>query len=447
MSFVTKSLWACIALLSMTPSHFFGQSDLKELADLQAWYQQEHVRIDDNYLSSMVAVEGDYAKQLKDLEQSLTSKGDLEGVLAVRKEKERFSQEKNITSSVVTTTPAELQILQLKNASLPSALKKEKDKSIEKLTSTYLEKLEELKKSFTQNLRITEAVKIKEEIARVTITQTGKSEGTASETTISSTNRYITTYEIVACNSCQGSGRKANDCPRCKGTIICQSCNGLGKKPSAMRDSRKAKKNADELLVICTVCRGTGKCQTCKSSGHSDSFAECAACSGSGKTKKAVRTLVEATPTPPVTNNINSNIPLEAKAPTPSTPEPSLTNVASSSKMQLEEYANTVKALRNDFEKGTAREIEFDTASASPDKYTGVLLKSSVYLIEATPRRITIGTSREDIIRGGTAMRADSIESGKKAVDLFWSLKRDDKVIVIYGFVGANNIIFFNIEK
>jgi len=119
----------------------------------------------------------------------------------------------------------------------------------------------------------------------------------------------------------------------------------------------------------------------------------------------------------------------------------------SSTGTQLEEYANVVKSLRGDFEKGSAREIEFDSVSSDPEKYKGTLLKSSVYLIEASPRRITIGTSREDIIRGGSAMRADSMQAAQKAVDLFWSLKRDDKVTVTYGVVGANNFIFFGVEK
>ncbi|OGV65425.1 MAG: hypothetical protein A2283_18045 [Lentisphaerae bacterium RIFOXYA12_FULL_48_11] len=419
---------------------------MNELSDLQVWYQQEQVRIDDNYLSSMVAIEGDYAKQLKDLEQSLTSKGDLEGILAVRKEKSRFSQTTNLTTAVIVPAPDELKNLQLKNVSLFSSLQTEKETAAVKLKSVYLEKLEELKKALTQNLKISEAVKVKEEINKVNSQNTVIGSKPATGTQAVPAGESIITYEVTPCNSCMGAGRKAEACLRCKGTGSCPSCNGIGKKPSAMRDSRKAKKNAEDLLVICTVCSGKGKCQTCKGSGLSDKFTDCTVCQGAGKIRKAVRTVV-ATPLPPVTNNVSSNIPAQAANLTPLLPKATPTNVPSSNGAQLEEYANTVKALRSNFEKGVAREIEFDTASASPDKYTGMLLKSSVYLIEATPRRITIGTSREDIIRGGTAMRADSLEAGKKAVDLFWSLKRDDKVTVTYGIINTSNIIYFGIEK
>lgn len=441
MHFAAKSILACILLLDIAPCLLFGQSDIKELAELQAWYRQEQGRIDDNYLASMVAIEGDYAKQLKDLEKSLTSKGDLEGILAVRKEKERFTQAKSLTADAIVSTPAELQTVQMKNISQPAALKTAKNMATEKLICSYLEKLEILKKNLTQNLKIAEAVKVKEEITRISGKTISNAGGTGNGAGSPSTDIR---YEIVECIACRGAGRNGEDCARCKGCGKCTSCDGIGRKPSAMRDSRKSK---NETLVICTVCRGTGKCQACKGSGHSDNFTDCAVCSGSGKTRKAVRIVAVPSPVLPVTSNASSNMLSHENVSPQTTNEPAPAATSSTSGKQLEEYATTVKTLRSDFEKGTAREVEFDSISTSQDKHTGSLLKSTVYLVEATPRRITIGTSREDIIRGGTAMRADSIEAGKKAVDLFWSLKRDDRVVVTYGIIGANNIIFFNVEK
>jgi hypothetical protein len=124
-----------------------------------------------------------------------------------------------------------------------------------------------------------------------------------------------------------------------------------------------------------------------------------------------------------------------------------MTNSVPGREKQIEDFRTVVTALRKDFQEGKVVEINFDEVSPDPDRHKGKLLKSRVYLIGAVSRQITVGTSREDVIRGGTIIRSDSHDVGQKAIDLFWSLKREDKITVTYGIVNSQNIIFFNIEK
>jgi hypothetical protein len=137
-----------------------------DLSVLQQSYQEQVTKIEDNCGTKVKALLPSYVKELESLEQSLAQKGNLDGVIVVRKEKELASISQQIPNNIIQT-PVELKKVQEKFRDMRSGLDKAEKKEMATLTTDYVEKLELLKVSLTKSVKIDEAVMVKTEIERV----------------------------------------------------------------------------------------------------------------------------------------------------------------------------------------------------------------------------------------------------------------------------------------
>jgi hypothetical protein len=138
-----------------------------ELTKIQAIYQNELAKIDANHLGFLMTLQGNYTNRLNTLENVLSGKGNLDGVLVVRQEKTRFVGNKELSETTLVQTPAELKALQQEFIVLASKLDLATKKDTVKLTKAYVVRLEEVQKNLTRNKKIDEALTVKAEIEKI----------------------------------------------------------------------------------------------------------------------------------------------------------------------------------------------------------------------------------------------------------------------------------------
>ncbi len=134
---------------------------------LQKAYEDQLGKIETTYAELLKKTFTDYTNSLNKLEQTLAKKGDLDGVLAVKKEKEMFKFRREIPEDAVVSFPVELKTLQENVKNQPIVLEADKKKEIAKITSDYIAGLEKIKEALTKNMKIDEAVAVKTEIEKV----------------------------------------------------------------------------------------------------------------------------------------------------------------------------------------------------------------------------------------------------------------------------------------
>ena len=109
-------------------------------------------------------------------------------------------------------------------------------------------------------------------------------------------------------------------------------------------------------------------------------------------------------------------------------------------------YSERIASLQQTFQNGKPRFANFDEVTANPEKVAGELLSSEVHLVDGRPRQIRVATSVDDAKLGGQTLVPASAEVGEKASKLAWSIKRTDKIVIIYGVVNKDNITVFDIR-
>jgi len=108
-----------------------------------------------------------YVKSLDKLVQSMQTTGNLDGLMAARKEKNRFLKEGGIPGTPGLETPAELASLENQYIKDLKSIEAAKARKIVALVGQYTTDLEELKKKLTQNGAMAEAMEAKYEIERI----------------------------------------------------------------------------------------------------------------------------------------------------------------------------------------------------------------------------------------------------------------------------------------
>lgn len=108
------------------------------------------------------ACEREYQGELLRLEAACQAEGNLEELLVVRKERERFAGDKMITKAHLVSSPAALRALQEKYINLPQELAVARSRAVLAAGDAYTAKLAELQKSLTTANRIEEAVAVKQ---------------------------------------------------------------------------------------------------------------------------------------------------------------------------------------------------------------------------------------------------------------------------------------------
>lgn len=138
-----------------------------DIKTLKAKYEQGLAAIQEETNKALTNSVQGYADALKALGQKLQGAGDLDGILAVKKEAERFGNEKAIPEGAVVADCVALKDLQLKWQKRPDAIDISKSKKLVALSRSHIAALEEVKKQLTIQGKVDEAVEAKNEIERV----------------------------------------------------------------------------------------------------------------------------------------------------------------------------------------------------------------------------------------------------------------------------------------
>ena len=135
-------------------------------------YEQSLKAIDVAYGKFMAAWPAKYVKALESIEQSMTKAGDLDGILAVRAEKTRFGNDKEIPEDAIVDTPVTLKKLQIRARQEPERLANKRSRKIVGLTEDYIKTLGARQKTWTTQSKVEDAIQARDEIKRVKGTDT-----------------------------------------------------------------------------------------------------------------------------------------------------------------------------------------------------------------------------------------------------------------------------------
>ncbi len=135
-----------------------------DLASLKSEYGVSKQKIDSacaaEFKSSLLV----YSKALTASEAQLKNAGNLEGLIAVRKEKERFVATGEIPKTSSSDTPQAIAQAQLEHLTRTQQAQKVRDKNLAVVIRQYLSKLDALKKQLTSRDKIDDALQVQTEI-------------------------------------------------------------------------------------------------------------------------------------------------------------------------------------------------------------------------------------------------------------------------------------------
>lgn len=171
--------WGCVLALST------ACAAPPELAKLRSIYDEQMRKISAAYADAVSGFPKQYEQQLAQLERQLQTSGDLNGMLAIRREQQRFKAALSgeadpfelapeMPPSARVEEPAQLraaQELYIKRHETEATTKQER---IDRLTKTYLQRLTELQRELTVKNRIRDALEVKQEVDRI---ETGDATG------------------------------------------------------------------------------------------------------------------------------------------------------------------------------------------------------------------------------------------------------------------------------
>lgn len=137
------------------------------LSRYQASYAKHMATFKKDAEEQLEALPEKYVAALDQLERDMQKAGDLDGILLVRKERERYRKAKDVPDEPNAILPESLQKLQSQYAAAVKGIETEKAKSIHKLAGQYLSALEDLKRKLTTEGEVEQAMAVNFEIATV----------------------------------------------------------------------------------------------------------------------------------------------------------------------------------------------------------------------------------------------------------------------------------------
>lgn len=268
-----------------------------DLTTLRDVYNKNLQQIITQQAEAIQKVYAGFGKQLDEMESAAQASGNLDGLMAIRKEKERFSRDRTVSPVLAGSTNPEVAERIAAAKSKLESLEEEKSRKIIGLTNLYIKKLEDMKVELTKKGEIEGAMAIKTEQAEVNArpevadanfslaaSATGKKQDAVTPTVPEapapppSPAIPLATPapgSMIACPTCNGTAKVAEPCNTCRGTGHCDKCQGAGRKLSSMRGSNN--------LVTCLSCKGTGTCYTCNGNKTTGRTVACTRCSGTGR--------------------------------------------------------------------------------------------------------------------------------------------------------------------
>ncbi len=395
------------------------------LASLQNAYEKGLQKIQKDYKAAEASWPTRYQDLLEATAAQLQQAGDLENLLALRKEKERFVAQRSVPESPAPGTASLVASLQDNHRKNLADALLEKNRRIVALTEQYLMRLDTLKQELTRANRISEALTVKAEADRIRQFEVYTAARFAldeHETRSAVTPSPSPSEGTSHCPDCRGTGKTTQLCGGCAGSGRCRSCNGLGQRRGLRGSS---------VLIGCVTCKVTGKCRECGGTGYA--VAPCLTCQGKGRVPESVAPVSprSAAEHPPKTVTAAPSGPPPHREPPP-IPTPPVADMA------------RWQALA---EQGQAETVDFAAVLRNPEAYRGRILKSRVYLVGASPRLVRVVASVEDLNRPGQALIPYSIEVGSRAEVLRLDIRPRDPVWIVYGVVHPENFTLFHMAQ
>jgi len=147
-------------------SHGAGSGKLEEY---RAIYDRSLKEINNTHLSQIVDAPVAYGKSLDALIESARKRGQLEELLALREEKVRFEDSRNVPESPGANLPESARRLHAAYSKALAAAEAKRASRVAVLTRSYLARLEVLKRELTAGNDIPSALEVKEEIERLSV--------------------------------------------------------------------------------------------------------------------------------------------------------------------------------------------------------------------------------------------------------------------------------------
>jgi len=146
-----------------------GRLDAAEraLADYRLIYDGEVARIDAEHHDAVERLFWRYGRELDSAKGKRQEAGDLPGVLALIKEKERFVSARSVPSEAPAGAPSLVRELQISYHAAVERARTARVKSIIALSGKYTERLDAMKRQFVRDGKLDEAMSADSEIERV----------------------------------------------------------------------------------------------------------------------------------------------------------------------------------------------------------------------------------------------------------------------------------------
>jgi hypothetical protein len=414
------------------------------LQDLKIHYEQGLQRASEAHGKRMEEAESDYLRALDRVRAQLQQEGDLDGILAVDVEKTRLMKERKLPREAGSEHAA-IGKLQEDCVQALQRLELERQKDLVALGKKYLQWLDRLMRDLTREGRLEDAIKVRDEKIAF---EAGHRAAEAALPASAADGNGDGQPVVTPCKECGGTGYTTGVCPACKGSGTCAGCGGKGSRTSDLTGAS----------VPCLACRGSGRCRRCDGTGRVKTRSRCPACGGRGQT-------VSVAPPGERDNGRPPSPPPPAPPPPPPTPPLADTTLPDAREPvrppgggktvtgeqvvgQIRDYVDTIAALRAMYERGEVVNVALSTALAERDKYSGLLLRSPVRLVQGFGRNVTVKP-----LGGGWRLRNKTVDLipyvlqvGRDAARVHRDVGVDGEVTITYGIVNEQNVTLFDIR-
>jgi len=413
-----------LLLLFLPPWLHAVAKEATSLEITRSIYEATLRKIDKEAKTTLETCLSDYGKGLEKAMMTIQKRGDLEGLLAARKEKQRFLAEESVPDAPPKDAPTDVVKAQSEYRMQTAKAWQERNRETIDLTNKYARRLDNMKRQLTIDGKIEEAIEAKVEMDRVlsspavAAARVGRGPSPrAKEEVVPET--ITRTAKMVTCSHCNGTGSLVQPCQECGGSGTCSSWGGTGWLPSGLKGSNSKRK--------CPTCRGAGRCPKCGGSGQAR--ASCPVCQGTGKLSEAEAQL--------------------AAASEPAEDEKVLPSGGERDRLidkEIDDYVNSVSALLGQFKGGNADDADFGEVTEDPLSYTGTVCRSDVFLLQSHPKGVRVGAQLADAKTGGETLIPYSRSVGNKAVLVFRKVGQCGRVAITYGVVNEKNRMLFDIQ-
>lgn len=252
-----------LVLLALIPGKASGSEELRaQLDNLRKIFDSNLEEIDVRFLDAVDKCRSSYGVSLNAAEDAATQKGDLDGVLKIRKEKARFAVDNAVDDQIPPGThPIIQQAINNYIQNLSSA-EAARNQQASDLARKYIQYLEGMTKKLTTESKIEEAVLVRQEMEKI-------SADPAFGETLSGQQDEASNSDTT-CPTCSGAGSVKQACAECNGTGKCTYCEGTG-----------VRKGIGGKIITCFACTGSKKCRKCD--GNGGITQKCPTCRGTGK--------------------------------------------------------------------------------------------------------------------------------------------------------------------